>query len=123
MKVSIKSSGLPIGAYTCTFEGIEETSHQEYGDGWKWIFEVAEGRLKGKECFRTTKDMPTPKNSCGRFLAGLAGEVPRDDLEVDSDEYVGRRYTVMIEGSPSGDSTRIASFAPHDDCPFDVPSE
>ena len=121
MKVSIRSNSLPIGAYTATFEGVEEVDHPEYGAGWKWTFEVALGELKGQQAFRTTKNQPTPKNSCGRFLAALAGETPRDDLEIDTDEYVGRRYTVMVEGSPSGDSTRVGSFAPIVDDMADIP--
>jgi len=121
MKVSIRSNSLPIGAYTATFEGVEEVDHPEYGAGWKWTFEVALGKLKGQQAFRTTKNQPTPKNSCGRFLAALAGETPRDDLEIDTDEYVGRRYTVMVEGSPSGDSTRVGSFTPIVDDMADIP--
>ena len=120
-KVTIQSSCLPIGTYCCTFEGIEQSNHDEYGPGWQWVFEVAEGRLKGRQAFRTTKDSPTPKNSCGRFLAALAGETPRDNLEVDYDEYLGHRYTVMVEAGSNGESTRIASFAPVADDMADVP--
>jgi hypothetical protein len=120
-RVVVRSNSLPIGAYTCTFEGVEEVDHPEYGLGWKWTFEVVQGRLKGQQAFRTTKDSPTPKNSCGKFLAALAGETPRDELEVDTDEYIGHRYTVMVEASPSGDSTRIGSFAPIVDDLSDVP--
>ena len=112
MKVTIKNLSLPLGLHICTFEGIEVTSHLEYGPGWRWIFEVAQGNLKGKQCFRTTKDTPTPNNSCGYFLASLAGEIPRENLEIDPDEYVGRRYSVMVESTASGTSTRVASFTP-----------
>jgi len=118
MKVTVKNNSLPVGAYSCTFEGIEEVNHHEYGPGWKWTFSVCKGEHDGAECYRTTKDSPTPKNSCGRFLAALSGTTPADGLCVDTDDFLGHFYTVMIEASPSGESTRIASFVPAEDSPF-----
>ncbi|NQU20607.1 MAG: hypothetical protein HQ567_04940 [Candidatus Nealsonbacteria bacterium] len=111
-KATIKNNSVPIGAYTCTFDGIEEVDHPEYGPGWKWIFSVIGGEHEGRPCYRTTKDEPTPKNSCGRFLAALSGSTPADDLEVDTDDFLGHSYMCMVEASPSGEGTRIGSFVP-----------
>jgi hypothetical protein len=115
MKAKIKNQSLPIGSYVCTFESVEETHHEKYGDGLKWTFTVCKGDQEGASCFRTTKPAPTPKNSCGQFLAALAGKPPAEDLEVDTDDFIGCTYSVIIEASPGGDSTRIATFVPIDD--------
>jgi hypothetical protein len=41
-------------------------------------------------------------------------------LDVDTDEYVGHQFSVMVEPSSTGDSTRIGSFVRTDlpDMPF-----
>ena len=57
---------------------------------------------------------PTPKNSCGRFLAALAGKAPAEDLEVDTDDYVGQTYMVTVGASQDGSSTRVDVFVPID---------
>jgi hypothetical protein len=121
-KVKISTSGLPVGAYTCTFEGIEETNHADYGFGWKWIFEVIDGPHAGERCYRTTKAAPTVKNSCGRFLAALVGKRPEDGLEVDTNDFIGEEYTVVIEDSPNSDSTRIGTFARMAAAPLPAPT-
>ena len=111
-RLVVKNSGVPIGSYVCEFVGTEPVEHDEYGDGLKWIFKIVEGTLAGKECFRTTKPEPTPKNSCGKFLAALDGKTPADGLDIDTDDFIGRRYAVMVGASQGGDSTRVETFVP-----------
>ena len=118
MKITVHNNSLPPDDYLASFEGIEDTSHREYGEGWKWIFVVCEGEHKGRECYRTTKNVATPGNSCGRFLAALSGTDPVDGFSADPDDYLGKVYRVKVEASPSGESTRIASFVPAEDGPF-----
>lgn len=113
-KFTITNPCLPIGAYVAEFVGVEATDHPEYGGGMKFIFAVTEGSQKGRECYRTTKTEPTPRNSCGRLLAGLAGAKPSNGLDVDTDNYIGKVYNVLITESKGGDSTRIESLTPAD---------
>ena len=117
-KFTIANNSLPIGQYRAEFLGIEATAHVEFGDGLQWKFLVSEGPQKGRTAYRTTKNEPTPKNSCGRFLAALKGEKPADGSEVDPDEFVGKLFDVMVTESQSGESTRIDSFSPANDTPF-----
>jgi len=118
MKVVIKNNSLPVGVYHASFEEIEESSHKDYGPGWKWVFAIRGGKHDGTLCYRTTKDKPTPNNSCGRFLAALSGTEPTDGFSTDPDDFLGKIYIVTIESSPSGESTRIGSFVPAGDSPF-----
>lgn len=131
MRMKIANNSLPVGAYECSFDGAEEADHEVYGAGLKWCFSVERGKHRGVKCYRTTKPDPTPKNSCGRILAALAGKSPADGLEIDPDDYIGRRYSVIV-GESEGGSTRVESFtrmsdddadAADDDIPFDIPPE
>ena len=64
---------------------------------------------------------PTLRNSCGKFLAALAGQKPADGLDVDTDDYLGHQYKVMVTEAQSGDSTRVDSFMPTGKAPANVP--
>ena len=108
--LKIQNSSLPIGSYKAVFEGVETTTHEEYGDGLKWAFRVADGQHAGRECYRITKCEPTPKNSCGRLLAALSGASAKDGLEIDPDDFVGRPYLIIIAETQSG-STRVETVA------------
>lgn len=108
-RLTITNNSLPIGAYKCEFVGVEVTTHEAYGDGLKWTFLVTEGQHQGRECYRTTKCEPTPKNSCGRFLAALAGTKPADGMDVDTDEFVGRIYNTGRKGCPRFSWSQIRS--------------
>lgn len=129
----------PIGAYETEFEGFEETDHPKHGVGRKWIFAITRGKHRGEKVSRTTKPDPTPKNSCGRFLAALAGKSPAKDMEIDPDDFIGCRYRVIVAASPESDGTRVETFVRMDDdeddddpagaeaddsdVPFDIPPE
>ena len=111
-KFTITNPCLPIGSYPAEFVGVEATDHPEYGSGMKFVFAVTEGTHKGRECCRVTKTEATPKNACGRLLAGLAGVKPSNGLDVDTDDYIGKAYNVLITESKGGDSTRIEAITP-----------
>ncbi len=108
--ITIANYSLPVSEYRAEFVGIETTTHFEYGDGLKWTFVIAEGPQKGRECYRTTKCEPTPRNSCGKFLAALASVEASDGLQIDPDDFVGQIYNVIVEEAQSGLSTRVESF-------------
>ena len=112
MRATIRRNVLPLGQYLCEFTGAEECENELYGPGWKWTFEVIAGEHEGRKALRVTGNEPSPRNVCGRFLAALAGKTPQDGLDLDTDNFIGRTYHVMIESCGNGDSTRIASFVP-----------
>lgn len=118
-----KRAGLPAKSesYLCAFVGIEEADYPQYGAGWKWVFQVMGGEHSNAKVYRSTANSPTQGNSCGRFLGMLTGEsVLAEGVEIDTDQFVGRLYEVFVEDTPTGTSTRIASFEPSDsgDTPF-----
>ena len=112
----IQNPSLPIGSYVCEFVGVQPFSHPEFGDGLRWEFEVVRGKKEGARTSRVTKDVPTIKNSAGRFLAALDAKSPSEDMDVEPQQFVGREYRVTVAASPgSPGSTRVESFAPFEE--------
>ncbi len=96
------------------FKGLEETDHQEFGEGYRWLFEKISGTDAGVEASAATKREATMKNKAGRFLAALAGVAPSEELDLDPGDFIGNEYSVMVESNADGSGTRIASFTPVD---------
>jgi hypothetical protein len=123
-KYKIKDPSVPPGVYLAEFDGMEETSHEQYGPGWLWKFIVAKGRYKGRTVARTTSPDPTVRNACGKFLAGLAGKSPEDEMEFDPEDFEGELYRVTVAETKNG-GTRVDSFVrdkiDDDDDPVTVP--
>jgi len=115
VKAIVKDPCLPEGVYDARFEGVEEVDHETYGSGWKWIFTVIDGPERGRKTFRTTKAEPTPGNSCGKFVGMLASVDPDEGLEIDTDNYVGNTYQVVVGSSGQNGNTRVESFEAVDD--------
>ncbi len=128
MKISVKEQ-VPPSVYDAEFLGVEETTHEKWGDGLLWSWAIAKGRHKGQTVYRTTKPTATARNSCGDFLKSITG-LPLDQAKTkDVDDYAGTMCSVIIKESESG-STRVDSFvvlrpdepteAGEDEVPFDV---
>jgi hypothetical protein len=105
---------LTPGSYQATFDGVEPTLHDDYGSGVRWKFRIDEGEHAGVLVGRTTKDVATAKNSCGRFLAMVAGCSVHEAAEHDTDDLVGVSGTIVVEQSPSGQGVRVGEFVRDD---------
>ncbi len=111
--MKIQSLSLPIGSYVCEFVGVKAFCHSDFGPGLRWEFQVIAGRYKGLKTSRVTKDVPTPNNSAGRFLAALAGTTPTEDMDIDEENFIGNLYRVEVAASPGSlGSTRVETFVP-----------
>lgn len=108
-KLSARNNDVPAGTYKADFVDCEETDHEQWGPGLKWVFEIAEGPHAGQFAYRTTKDKATLKNSCGKFLSALTGKPAAQCIDIDTDDYIGRRYFITVGETDSG-STRVENF-------------
>jgi len=110
MLLKVSAGGVPAGSYLAAFLGVEATNN-EFGDGLRWQFEVAAGPSKGSKTSRTTSQSPTPKNACGKMLAGLSGKplIPGEDHDVEA--YVGKKFIIVVVNTDSG-GTRVESVSP-----------
>jgi hypothetical protein len=43
----VSSGGVPPGSYLAKFLGVEDTHNDEYGPGFRWIFEIITGPKRG----------------------------------------------------------------------------
>ena len=103
----IKDNEVPEGNYVADFIGYSDTTHEEYGPGLCWEWQIADGKYKGRSVFRTTAVKPTTRNSCGAILASLGGQSQSDGVKVNPDAYVSKQYLVIVKKSPSGKGTRV----------------
>ena len=106
-----QSGGPPAGVYWATFRDVEETEHDEYGAGLRWVFEVVNGDHANETETRITSDKPTPKNAAGRMIAGITGKSLQAGHKLDLMPFVGTSYLIQVEEAQSG-ATRIATVMP-----------
>ena len=105
--------GPPAGFYKGNFLNVESTEHKEFGEGLKFVFEIAEGDHKGEQATRITSASPTPKNAAGRMIAGITGESLTAGMNVDLTPFVGKPYLLQVEETANGNGTRISTCMPN----------
>src|SRR5262245_12097687 len=64
--------------------------------GRLWELEITEGEHKGKIVSRITAMIPTAQNSCGTILDGIVGRTVAVGEKINTDDYIGRIYTVTV---------------------------
>lgn len=109
MKLTVKAGGVPPGAHTAKFLGVEQ-KESKFGPGIVWKFEVVSGPYAKAKTSGMTGIEPTAQNKCGKFLAGIMGKPLSVDQEIDLQSYVGKMYLVVVEPTDKGGS-RITSIS------------
>ena len=112
--LTVSSGGVPVGNYTGTFAGVEAqpaNPEKGYGPGLRWRFAIDAGPQAGQVAGRVTGTTPTPKNGCGKMLSGLLGRALKEGEQIDPDQYVGKRYMIVVETGQGG-GTRVAAVVP-----------
>jgi hypothetical protein len=101
---------VPPGAHKAVFKALMpcETSK---GEAFRWVFEVVEGDHKGKIASDLSDRKVTTLNKCGRWLCALSGKPLADGTSVNPDDYVGKKYLVIVEAKENG-RNKIATFTP-----------
>lgn len=108
MKLTVSNGGVAPGSYYADFVGVKEVTN-DYGAGLQWEWRVA---ATGQAITRITQDKPTPKNACGRILAGLTGSALAIGGEIDLDRFIGKRYIVIVAQTKENGSSRVESVSP-----------
>lgn len=101
--------GPPAGSYRCTFLGVKHTTHEEYGEGLRFEFQVLDGPHAGSIAARTTNAKPTPNNAAGRLLSQITGANLSGGQKASVRDAVGKAFLVIVEPTKSGTGTRIGS--------------
>ncbi len=100
---------IPANQYLTEFVSVDETDHPEYGPGLIWNFMVVGGNYDGQLASRTTGDVASAKNACGRMFKSVTGHAWHPEMSADVEPFVGKRFHVIVEDAPSGTGTRVAS--------------
>ena len=95
---------VPAGTYSATFQGIESGENAR-GAYHKWAFRTDDG--KTITAF-SDGSPPTTKNRTGRFLSALSGQPLTAGVEVNTDAFIGQRYTCVVV--PHNATTRLETF-------------
>jgi hypothetical protein len=112
--LTVGPGGVPVGNYTATFAGVEpapENREKGYGPGLRWKFCVSAGQHAGQTASRITGTVPSPRNSCGKILAGLLGRPLKEGEQVDPAAYVGKPFLVIVAAGQNG-GTRVEAVTP-----------
>jgi hypothetical protein len=103
---------VPAGQYAGDFvsvEPMEPKPEQKYGPGLCWTWIIVGGAYDGQTATRVTGDSPTGKNAAGRMFRAITGADPRPGVEIDFEQFVGKRFTLLIADAPQGGGTRVES--------------
>ena len=112
--LTVSSGGVPVDNYTATFAGVEAqpaNPEKGYAPGLRWKFTVEQGPFQGQTASRVTGASPSPKNGCGKILAGLLGRALKEGERIDITQYVGKRYLIVVAPAQGG-GTRVEAVVP-----------
>lgn len=100
-------TALPPNLYQGEFVELEETTTSN-GDAYRWKFKILDGEHAGAIFSELTDRKATTKNKLGRFLCALANR-PLEKGSVDPKEYIGRKYTLVVDAKEGGGS-KLTTF-------------
>jgi hypothetical protein len=105
------SSGVPVGSYNATFEGIEayKENLDKFCVGVVLKFKITSGDHKGEETSRICSKKFNPKSNLYKFAKALIGRELTGGESFDFANHIGAKGMVIVEQTEGG-STRVATF-------------
>lgn len=98
---------VPAGTYQATFNGLKATETQN-GKAYRWAFRTDDGKeISG---LSDAESPPTTRNKTGRWLCALATKPLQAGVQVDPDQYVGKRYFVIVTAH-ADNKTKLETFS------------
>lgn len=104
--------GPPVGNYRATFEGVEKTTHEEFGEGLRWSWKVIDGPQAGVIATRTTSPKPTTGNAAGKLIAAMTGVTLAGGQKASVRDCVGKVFLISVQATKSGTGTRVETAMP-----------
>jgi hypothetical protein len=112
--LTVSSGSVPVGSYTGRFAGLEEVAENQekkYAAGIRWRFVIDAGPYEGQTVSRVTGPAPSVKNTCGKVLSGMVGRALKENEQIDTDAFLGRRYMLVVAAGQEG-GTRVEAVIP-----------
>jgi hypothetical protein len=107
-----QGGGPPAGNYKATFVGVEQTTHEEYGEGLRWSWKVVDGPQAGVIASRTTSPKPTTGNAAGRIIAAMTGTTLAGGQKASVRDCIGKPFLIQVAATKSGSGTRVETAIP-----------
>lgn len=89
----VASPKLPQGRHVVVLDRIEEAEHRSFGPGYRWFFRSQ----AGEESAMWTGQTLVPGNALHRMFEQLSGGKLATGASVDSDDYVGKQFEVVVK--------------------------
>jgi len=105
--MKVTAGGVDPGNYVATFAGVESQAAdptRKFGAGLRWKFCIESGPQAGQVASRITGLTPTTKNGAGKILRGLLNRDLQQGESIDPDQFIGKRYTIIVQAGPQGGS-------------------
>lgn len=109
MLLTIQDSyeSVPAGAHQAAFTGMKPTETTN-GKAYRWSFRTDDGKeISG---LSDAESPPTTRNKTGRWLCALSTKPLQAGVQVDPEQYVGKRYLVMVAAAPDN-RTKLETFS------------
>ena len=107
-----QGGGPPAGNYKAEFVGVEQTTHEEYGDGLRWRWKVVDGPQAGVIASRTTSPKPTTGNAAGTLIAAMTGQTLAGGQKASVRDCIGKHFLIQVAATKSGSGTRVETAIP-----------
>ena len=111
MKLTVQAGSVPPGSYLARLLNCTLVTNK-YGEGLQWEFQVVGGQYDSAKVGRFTTAAPTPKNACGRLLAGLIGKPLTIAEAIDPQTYIGKVYAIVVVATQNGGSKVESAATP-----------
>jgi hypothetical protein len=111
---TVSNGGVPIGNYAAAFAGVETTqanAEKGFGPGIRFKFTIEAGLYAGQTASRVTGSAASIKNALGKMLSGLIGRALKEGEQIDPDQYIGRKYLIVVAAGQNG-GTRVEAIVP-----------
>lgn len=108
--IDFTPQGVPPGIYRAKFIRAERVESDEYGDGYRFVWEVTDGDQKGQETGRTTSTAMGPRANLPKVLSMILGKDPEPGEQVDLERYYNVPGQITVEETESRNGTRVVNF-------------
>lgn len=96
-KVEAETPHLEPNWYAAAVRAVSKNSHPQYGDSWKFEFEVVGGEHAGAKITGMTDLKIVPGRKTALWLAAMGIDIETPGTKIDLEETVGRKVRILVD--------------------------
>jgi hypothetical protein len=105
VKIIVRNEGIEDGTYMATFNGLEESQGDQFGEFYKHTFTILGGKYNGRKINGLTSTNSCAESKLFKWLSAISGRQLSPGQEINSDELVGNRCMIVVKRKSSGNRT------------------